>query len=197
MQLSKRGSLQLAVVPEEEAELRLSAEMLTNDSFQANLLDKSQLPKPSSMQDSRWEFIFQTTAGGSRPVRQEHRQHRRPKRTRIFESTPVSLSSMRKHREMSLPKAAREKSEQASCVVATNARAGDLLPGLADKIDPVRGQMLATARQTLFDCPIYSNHGYDYWRQDPSGRIVLGGGETLIPMEKSVTKRSYESIQKP
>ncbi|MBK7759034.1 MAG: FAD-binding oxidoreductase [Deltaproteobacteria bacterium] len=58
----------------------------------------------------------------------------------------------------------------------------DLLPYFRDKVDPVRGQMLATAPlPPLFECPIYANHGYDYWRQDPAGRIVLGGWRNLDP----------------
>ena len=61
-------------------------------------------------------------------------------------------------------------------IVCTNALAGRLLPFMADKVDPVRGQMLATApAPRLFSCPVYADHGYDYWRQDEHGRIALGG----------------------
>ena len=42
--------------------------------------------------------------------------------------------------------------------------------------------MLATeACPPLFDCPIYANHGYDYWRQDKAGCVVLGGWRNLDP----------------
>ena len=67
-------------------------------------------------------------------------------------------------------------------LVCTNARIGALLPWYADKIDPVRGQMLATApAPRIFEWPIYADHGYDYWRQDEHGRVVLGGWRNLDP----------------
>ena len=70
----------------------------------------------------------------------------------------------------------------AMAILATNARAGELIPYFADKVDPVRGQMLTTAPcDPMFTCPIYANHGYDYWRQDEHNRVVLGGWRNLDP----------------
>ena len=47
---------------------------------------------------------------------------------------------------------------------------------------PVRGQMLCTTPQSpIFERPIYADHGFDYWRQKPDGRIVLGGWRNLDP----------------
>jgi glycine/D-amino acid oxidase-like deaminating enzyme len=67
-------------------------------------------------------------------------------------------------------------------LVCVNARVGQLLPWFADKVDPVRGQMLATApAPRIFDLPIYADHGFDYWRQDALGRVVLGGWRNLDP----------------
>lgn len=73
-------------------------------------------------------------------------------------------------------------------LVCTNAWAGELVPWLADKVDPVRGQMLTTApAPPLFSCPVYAEHGFDYWRQDPSGRVVLGGWRNLDPEAETGT----------
>jgi len=59
---------------------------------------------------------------------------------------------------------------------------GQLLPWFADKVDPVRGQMLATApAPRIFELPIYADHGFDYWRQDAQGCVVLGGWRNLDP----------------
>jgi gamma-glutamylputrescine oxidase len=67
-------------------------------------------------------------------------------------------------------------------LVCTNARARELLPWYADKVDPVRGQMLATSpAPRIFQRPIYADHGYDYWRQDRQGRVILGGWRNLDP----------------
>ncbi len=48
---------------------------------------------------------------------------------------------------------------------------------LARHITPTRGQVLATAPvdDHLFACPCYADEGYQYWRQLPDGRLVIGG----------------------
>lgn len=69
----------------------------------------------------------------------------------------------------------------AAVVVATNAYGNLLVPWLRDRVDPVRGQMLAleSIDERVFDVPIYASHGYEYWRQLPSGEVVLGGWRNL------------------
>ena len=65
-------------------------------------------------------------------------------------------------------------------LVATNAWAGRLVPALAEIVRPVRAQMLATAPVgPLLHAPVYSHDGYFYIRQQPDGRILLGGGRHL------------------
>ena len=55
-----------------------------------------------------------------------------------------------------------------------------LFPELAGRARTARLQMLATApvEPGRFPCPVYDNHGYDYWQQLPDGRIALGGGRS-------------------
>lgn len=62
-------------------------------------------------------------------------------------------------------------------VLATNAYAPALVPALQPLIAPRRGQMLATEPLSvrLDPRPVYSNYGYQYWRQTPDGRLVIGG----------------------
>ena len=63
----------------------------------------------------------------------------------------------------------------AEVVLATNAFTAQLLPAIP--IVPVRAQMLATApaERGVADRPTYSDHGYRYWRQLPSGEVLVGG----------------------
>jgi glycine/D-amino acid oxidase-like deaminating enzyme len=64
-----------------------------------------------------------------------------------------------------------------AAVVATNVHAGTLVPELAPHLSPARGQVLATEPLPLglLPRPVYACWGYDYLRQRPDGRIVLGG----------------------
>lgn len=68
-------------------------------------------------------------------------------------------------------------------IVATNAWAGRLLPDLAARVTPVRGQVLATAplppRRIRGAWSL--NQGYEYLQQRPDGRIVLGGMRWTAP----------------
>jgi glycine/D-amino acid oxidase-like deaminating enzyme len=45
------------------------------------------------------------------------------------------------------------------------------------KIQPTRAQMLATEPESrsIIDAPTYSHFGYRYWRQLPSGEVLVGG----------------------
>ncbi|HEV3231876.1 MAG TPA: FAD-dependent oxidoreductase [Candidatus Dormibacteraeota bacterium] len=63
-------------------------------------------------------------------------------------------------------------------ILATNAYTRLLAPV---PIEPVRGQMLATAPagRLATPLPVYSDHGYRYWRQREDGRVLVGGYRDL------------------
>jgi len=80
-------------------------------------------------------------------------------------------------------------------VLATNAYAPQLVPALKPLIVPRRGQMLSTAPipQRLDPRPVYANYGYQYWRQLPDGRLVIGGWRNVAFDAESV----YEPATTP
>jgi gamma-glutamylputrescine oxidase len=178
----RAGSLQLASSELEEAELRESARLLAEDGFEARLLSRDQLP--AVFRDTGHRVGVEMVADGELDpaafVRGVAGAAERAG-ARVFERSPVLELDAASPGEVRVQLAEGEL-HASLAIVATNARAGELLPWLADKIDPVRGQMLATSPlPRLFDQPVYANHGYDYWRQDPSGRVVLGGWRNLDP----------------
>lgn len=68
--------------------------------------------------------------------------------------------------------------EAGSVVVALNAWSDALLPSLAGRIAPVRGQILAYAPiDPVFDAGIFASitPTGEYWQQTPDGAIVIGG----------------------
>jgi gamma-glutamylputrescine oxidase len=83
-------------------------------------------------------------------------------------------------------------------VLATNAFTPHLVPVLAPILAPRRGQMLATApiAREIAPRPTYAHWGYQYWRQLPDGRLVIGGWRDLDPEgEVGFDDRPTEPIQ--
>jgi glycine/D-amino acid oxidase-like deaminating enzyme len=69
-------------------------------------------------------------------------------------------------------------------VVATNAWTGQILPGLAHLVTPVRGQVLAyapTAPVFASGMSVALTPTGEYWQQAPDGTIVLGGCRAVAP----------------
>jgi len=69
-------------------------------------------------------------------------------------------------------------------ILATNAFIGQLIEDIP--IAPVRAQMLATAPfgTRVAERPTYSDHGYQYWRQLPTGEVLAGGYRDRAPAEE-------------
>ncbi|MBJ6108490.1 FAD-binding oxidoreductase [Hymenobacter sp. BT523] len=86
--------------------------------------------------------------------------------------------------------------EAAQVLLATNAFAGELLPGVA--VAPGRGQVLVTEPLPDVALPgtFHYDHGYAYFRQLPDHRILLGGGRNLdFAAEATTTPGLTEPVQ--
>lgn len=179
---ARRGSLQLASSPEEERELVESARLLREDGFAADLVEGDSLEAVHRQAGFSLGVVLPED-GELDPAAFVRAAARDACRSgaRLFEDTPVvDLDASAPGAVVATTPHGAVEADVA--VVCTNAATGKLLPWFADKIDPVRGQMLATAPVSpLFARPIYADHGYDYWRQDHRGRVVLGGWRNLDP----------------
>ena len=81
-------------------------------------------------------------------------------------------------------------------VLATNGYTSLLLPQV--KIQPTRAQMLASAplARSVCDLPTYSHFGYRYWRQLPSGEVLIGGWrDTSMETENTLDDEPTPEIQ--
>jgi len=81
-------------------------------------------------------------------------------------------------------------------VLATNGYTSQLLPQV--KIQPTRAQMIASAplSRSVIDVPTYSHFGYRYWRQMPSGEVLIGGWrDTSLETEKTLDDQPTDQIQ--
>jgi glycine/D-amino acid oxidase-like deaminating enzyme len=83
-------------------------------------------------------------------------------------------------------------------VVATDGYPSGLLGELEGLIIPTRGQMVATEPlpERLFPMPHYGRHGFDYWHQDPDGRLIVGGfRDADMESEFTATEETTPRIQ--
>jgi glycine/D-amino acid oxidase-like deaminating enzyme len=192
-----RGSLQLAGGEAEEHELLESATLLREDGFAAEVREGAALdpvyreagfrlgvhiPDDGELDPARFVRAVAAAAVG--------------RGVALYEHSPVTALHAPAPGDVRVVTPGGEVRAQLA-LLCTNAWAGELAPWLADKVDPVRGQMLATApAPPLFACPVYADHGFDYWRQDEHGRIVLGGWRNLDPDgEKGTAEVLHDGIQ--
>ena len=175
----KSGSLQLAGSVQEEEELRESQKLLCEDGFVAELLEDL----PLHYKEANFEMgVLLPEDGEIQPaqyVRQSAKRFQQ-RGLRIFEESPVL--KIHDSADSVLCECPKGTISAQMVIVCTNAQIATLCPLLKNKVDPVRGQMLSTSpAPKIFERPIYADHGYDYWRQCPDGRIVLGGWRNLDP----------------
>lgn len=192
-----RGSLQLAGSEEEEGDLLESAAALNADGFRATVLEGDALD--ACYREAGFRIgVHLPDDGELNPARfvRAVGAHARGLGVALFEESPVTRLDAPSPGEVVAHTA--EGAVHASlALVCTNAAAGQLLPWFADKVDPVRGQMLATApAPPTFRCPVYADHGFDYWRQDEFGRVVLGGWRNLdVDGERGFDETLHDGIQ--
>lgn len=191
------GSLQLANGPEEADELVRSAALLREDGFEAELLRGADLP--AVYREAGFEVAVHMVRDGELdPVAFVRGAAAGAEAAGVLlhEDSPVLTIDELEGGEVRLRTAGGEL-RASMALVCGNAWAGTLLPWFKCKVEPVRGQMLATEpAPRVFDLPVYADHGYDYWRQTPEGRLVLGGWRNLDPnAEVGYEDRLHDDIQ--
>jgi len=189
------GSLQLASSPTEADELVRSAALLEADGFPAALLRGADLP--AVYREAGFEVAVHMPMDGELDPAAFVRGAAAAAvaaGVQLHEHSPaLSLEERGGEVEVCTP-GGTVRAQLA--LVCANAWTSTLLPALRDRVTPVRGQMLATApAPRIFDLPVYADHGYDYWRQTPDGRLVLGGWRNLDPgAEVGLEDRLHDQI---
>ena len=108
----------------------------------------------------------------------------------------VSISAITPRAYDVLVTAGDDACEAGVVILATNGYTSQLAPSI--RIQPTRAQMLATAPESkrIADQPVYSNFGYRYWRQLPSGEFLIGGWRDTSPeTEKTLDGEPSPEIQ--
>jgi len=152
------GSATLASGDEERARLEESSQLLRDDGF-----------------DSSWDGqrLVNPRDGEINPAAMVGALARRAKSGAIREGVEVT-SVVPGRVEVSVRAGDRE-CRAGVVILATNAYTSKLLPQVT--VQPTRAQMVASAPiyRTLSAMPTYSHFGYRYWRQLPTGEMLIGG----------------------
>jgi len=156
----RNGSLRLAADADERLELQAEYDALREDGLAVEWRDE--LPEP--LRERFHGAIFHPPDGALQPARWVRR---------LAAHAVSAGAEVREHERVeSLDRLAADQ-----VVIATDGYTQGLLPELDAAIAPTRGQVIVTEplARSLFPCPHYARHGYDYWHQTPEGRIVAGG----------------------
>jgi gamma-glutamylputrescine oxidase len=198
---AQNGSLRLSRSPVETEDLRSSLPELRHDGFPMREVAVADVVPPHAR--ALFDAAFEVPEDGQlHPVRFQHgvAMAAIAKGARIH---PHSRATAARWQAGLWEVAVNGHTARArTLVVATNAFTPHLLPALAPIIAPRRGQMLATAplAERLYDRPIYAHYGYQYWRQTPDGRLVIGGWRDVdfdaeVGFESAPTDRIQSAIE--
>lgn len=175
----RTGSIVLASGPREAEQLAESAELMTEDGFEC-AWDGNRLTNPADGEVTPSllvaAFARQAAPGSIREG--------------------VAVTAIEKANGDVLVHMGDEECRAGCVILATNAYTPQLLPQVP--IQPRRAQMLASAPGAahLCDQPTYSHFGYRYWRQLPTGEVLIGGWrDTAFEVEVGYDERPTPEIQ--
>jgi glycine/D-amino acid oxidase-like deaminating enzyme len=192
------GSLRLTRTAEEADDLRLSLPLLQSDGF-----PMSEIPIAGTVptnSESCFTSAFVTLEDGElHPVKFLHGLAKAAvdRRARLFPGSPVIGARWNQGVwELRLEGGV---ARARTLVLCTNAYAPLLCPTLDTVIKPRRGQVIATAPlgREIVPRPTYAHYGYQYWRQTPDTRLVIGGWrDTDLDRETGYDEIVTDTIQK-
>lgn len=172
-----------------------SATLPASDEERALLIESEQLLQEDGFQ-ARWDgtMLVNPLDGEVDPAALVAALARQAKPRAIREG--VHVTALEPRRRGVVVTAGQAQCEAGVAILATNGYSQQLVPSL--KIQPTRAQMLATAPESrrLVDMPVYSNYGYRYWRQLPTGEVLIGGWrDTALETEKTDEDAPTAEIQ--
>ncbi|OYT70498.1 MAG: hypothetical protein CFK52_10940 [Chloracidobacterium sp. CP2_5A] len=163
------GSLTLAGTPDEAETLAQSAALLREDGFDVTFIPHDPLGRGFRA------AIRNAHDAGVHPVKLI-RALLAASGAAVFEHWPIT--GVEAAGNALLARSARGELRAERILLALNGEAGGFDGFFADKVFPVRGQILVTApyARRLLSEVVYANQGYEYFRQLPDRRFLFGGG---------------------
>jgi glycine/D-amino acid oxidase-like deaminating enzyme len=173
------GTVIMAASDEERVQLEESAELLSEDGFQAHF-DGDVLYNPRDGEINPTALVAQLARIAPTDSIHEH----------------VNVTGLVAESSRVFVHLEDETVEAGAVILATNAWTSLLAPSV--KITPRRAQMLAMSpvERVVADKPTYSDFGYRYWRQLTSGVVLIGGWRnTSMETEETFDDKPTAAIQ--
>ncbi len=180
------GSVVATASRDEMAHLEKHAAMLTEDGYRCEIVDRRWLREQMSGSDEFIGGLLTPQDVGLHPVRFVRGLATAAARVgaAVYENSAVQAVE----REGTMWKVATPLGTVRAdhVVLGLNAYTALVDHAWQAVIRPMRGQVLATAPvpHSLFPHLVYANQGFEYWRQLPDGRVVLGGLRRLAIEEE-------------
>ncbi len=176
----RNGSFKLAAKESELEQIIESALLLNDDGWEAKVVQRQELPV--RLRNAYFGGAYYPANGELQPARFVTGLALLAQRAEavFHDESPVSEISVEK--DGVVLKTPGGTVHARTLVLATNAwlpEIGTLVGAnwLSSCITPIRGQVIAAepVSERLFPCPCSADEGYQYWRQLPDGRLVVGG----------------------
>lgn len=182
----EQGSFSLASTDSELNELKKSSEIMKNMNIKVELVTGSDLRSRLGVENFVGGIKYLDDAS-VHPLKLLNLLKRKLQNTNantntngiaIFENSEVF--AIESEGSGKLVKTRKGQISCAMVILATNGYSSLLNPFFTEKIFPTRGQVLATEPVPLFmEGPCYANFVLDYFRQLPSGEVIIGGFRQL------------------
>jgi gamma-glutamylputrescine oxidase len=178
LQFEKKGCYSLAAVDPEFKELQNVAEIMGKLKIPVQIFNEKEVQKNVGTQDFVGGIKYMDDAS-VHPVRMLEKMFSKLKNTTLLESTEV-YGYAQAGEGSRIVKTDNGDIETSMVVFALNGYSAQMHPYFADKIFPTRGQCLMFEKVPRFmDGPCYANFYLDYFRQTPSGELLIGGFRQL------------------
>tara|TARA_R110002072_G_scaffold276051_1_gene437334 strand:+ start:65622 stop:66806 length:1185 start_codon:yes stop_codon:yes gene_type:complete len=181
MLFEHKGSFSLASTPEEFQELKNSASIMEKMGINVDIIDEAGIKSRLGAD----QFVGGIKYVGDASI---HPLHMLSEIRDKIEKTKNEVTFYENHEVFALDESGGDKVVRTKqntfkapiVVFATNGYGPQLHPFFEDKIFPTRGQILATEPVERFmEAPCYANFVLDYFRQLPTGEMVIGGFRQL------------------
>lgn len=195
------GSLRLAASAPELDRILTTVDLLGADGWRADVVARDDLPE--ALRGAYLGGSFHPTDGEIQPARfvSGIMGLAQAAGAQLFEESPVRAIDQEGDRYVLHTDDGAVRATW--LILATNAWLTELGPlvgagALAQVVKPTRGQMLVTepVSASVCACPCYADEGYQYWRQLPDKRLVVGGWRnTSFATEDVLDETPAEPVQ--